>query len=365
MVTATGRNAAQNILTTRTLPLALQHPAVCQGAIAYAAAQLANIQGHTVPDEKDLTIYHKSLRLLYQAMKDNPDQFKDVLIFPAIAIAGFDLTYGRADELRRHLDSIHRVVKSVGGLHNLGLGGVAAHLLLWIDFFGSIMLNRKPFYDLPTRPNITLSGPPHVYGSAFEEMVEEQAMDEKVLAACLQTCRLTELLEKIARDPGPTREVEYFTYKRNLTDHEFAIANADHLARITRTTCVCRAAITLELWILHNVGATHAIFHHLGIELQKALLTTDLASFWGFEMDLLQWILFTAGSIMNTRNGSRWYQQLARQTLIKQHGDENWPINWKDLQKQNAKRFLWSEVFLELPFEAFCRGVMSLSQEGV
>ena len=363
MVTATGKNATQNILTRKILPLALEHPAVCQGAIAYAAAQLANIQGHIVPDSQNLTIYNKSLQLLYQAMKERPEQFKDVLIFPAIAIAGFDLTYGRVGELRRHLDSIYKIVKSVGGLQNLGLGGIGAHLLLWIDFFGSILLNRRPMYDLPSRPDITLPGPPHVYGKAFEDMWEQQAMDERVLAACLQTCRLTELLEKIVKDPGPTGHVEYFTYKRNLTDHQFSVANADHLAKLTPVSCVCRAAITLELWILHNVGDTHAIFHHLGIELQKALMATDLASFWNSDLDMLQWILFSAGSVMTPRNGSRWYQQLARQTLFQQYGD-TWQVNWMDLNKQNDSSFIWSDKFLTIPFEAFCHSITSLIQEG-
>lgn len=365
IVTATGPNATKNLLTAKLLPFALQHPAMCQGAIVYAAAQLANIRGETAPDHQSLAIYNKSLHLLAKAVRDDPGRFKDVFIVAAIAVAGFDLTHGRVHELRRHLDGLYKIVQSMGGLHYLGMGGLAAHLVLWMDFFGSIMLNRKPLYDLPTRPNITLSGPPQRYGKSFDDvhLREASSMRTDLLAACIQTCRMTELLEKITNDSGLTGELEYFTYKRNWTDHQFALANGELFGTGTREACICLAAITLELWILHNVGSTHAVFHHLGVELQKALMSTNLTVFWDSDIEILQWILFGAGAVMLERNGSRWYQHMARQTLINQYGDQ-WPPDWKDMQIEKVRHCIWSDTFLSHPFEAFCNKILVLAIEG-
>ncbi|KKY22625.1 hypothetical protein UCRPC4_g03243 [Phaeomoniella chlamydospora] len=349
------------MLTSVLLPIAMSHPALCHGAIVYAAAQIANIRGDVTPSKADLQVYNRGLHSLHQSMLQQPNRFKDTLIIAAIAAAGFDLTYGRADELRRHVDGIANIIKSIGGLQYLGLGGLAAHLVLWIDFFAAIMLNRQPLYSIPSRPNITYPGPAPIYGSLVETTLSRITGGEDLSEPFTQTCRLTELLEKIARDPGPSAEVEYFTYKRNQTDHLFAVANAKYFGTGSRLSCVSLAAVTLELWILHNVGDTHSIFHHLGIEIQKALMATPLTEFWDSDLFLLQWVLFGAGSIMNDRNGSKWYQNVARQTLLQQYGSD-WPINWRDLQKQNLQRLIWSELFLSLPFEAFCDKIWKLQQ---
>ena len=480
------------------LPLALENEALCQGAILYAAAQISNMAGELTPNKVNLAMYNKALRLLYESLRKEPQRFKDVFVIAAIAVAGFDLTYGRKDELRRHLDSMHKIVSSIGGLPYLGLGGLAAHLVLWIDFFGSILLDRAPLYTLPTRPEINLPGPPQKYGSAFAEMLEKaeaEAESEthqtelqllqyrtsnsgvatttidkttpkqnyvRLLKASIQTCRLTELLEYITSSStsssiststtsSPSRETEYFSYKRNLTDQILSLCNSfyhshSHLYsnktnKVNSQTFHLQHAITLtsttlDLYILHNVGPTHQIFSHLSLSLQRTLLRLDLSSIFSPQhqnpnqdqhqhqhqhqydnresdrvrprisretepetkrpREILLWILLTTTPVFLPRDRHSWFVSLLTKCLrlyfdCNNHKDNNndnnnpklcdvhqsqsqnpnqrtrtrnnhsekgkrritnpllLPRNWRSLLREKIlKKYIWSEMFLEM-----------------
>ena len=300
-----------------------------------------------------LSLHGRAIQLLREAITQPSMAYSDAIITAAVFLTHHQILTGCKDGLEAHVQGIQALVSSRGGIHNVG--GLA-QLILWIDFLSCLYLDQAPLYTWPIDSTIALATPPSpIYGDAFSDVSLQELLDSDLLVVCVDTCRMVELLEKMVEGTSTPAELEFYRYKRSIMGLQHGSLHAQLYDQGTVDECV---GLAINLLVLNGfyMKVLYASTIDLCVKLQRALLRTELKTFWDGQTDLLVWVLFV-GSIISPSDwtGRTWFLELLGDTLSFRHQSSQWPDKWREYARQDLERHVWSRLFLATGFENICK----------
>ena len=346
---------------------ALADPALCHTFIAMAATYSC-IHGHGfgAPDAKLLSIYGRTFKVLRRQIGQagQGKQLDSTIMATINLLMCHGLAFGDKTAIAAHPAALKHLVDACGGLSNLNAQPAA--LTLWADLYVTLYTGKTPVFLDQARvmPDIPLSNPPAaVYGSGLTDLRNCGLISQPLLDVCLNTCRLTELLEdRVLGNTNPARW-EYFNYKRNAMAMRNGMVHAELFGSGTKAECIS-IIHNLFLFLVLRLMPWNAPLTNLCGQLQSALLGSGLDDYWGQDIDILLWVLFMLLAGAEHWSDRHWALDLLLATLSHRYRSEQheWPPEWREMQRLNLIRFTWSEMYLTDSFRATCRDLATLSQ---
>lgn len=346
---------------------ALVDPALCHTVIAMAATYSAiHRHGLRAPDAKLLSIYDRTFKILRQqtAQADQSKQSSLIVMAMLNLLLCYGLAFGDKSIIAAHPTTMKNLVNACGGISNLSAQPAA--LSLWSDYYVTLYTGKKPTFleEATVLPDIPLSNPPAaVYGCDLDDLRARGLISQKLLDICLNTCRLTELLEdRVSGNIIPARW-EYFNYKRNAMPMRNGIVHAELFGSGTKAECI-GLVHSLFLFLVLRLMPWNAPVINLCEQLQSALLASGLHDYWGSDIDVLLWVLFTLLAGAEGWDGKYWALELLLDTLTYRYRSEpsKWPLDWCEKQRRNLVRFTWSNLYLTVSLKATCQDLVVISQ---
>jgi hypothetical protein len=208
----------------------------------------------------------RAIKFLISACKDTEFAATDNNIMTATLVTMNELAFGNVDAAEQNLCGINYLVKTRGGLHNLGMGGILAATVSAVDQYLAIFKNSMPTYDMSV-PTITLdtAAYPPGLGRAFRDLVSSPSLmlDPWIVRAGVDFGRLMDIYERGACNLATAAELTYFEYLQAAVEHQLTRANARYHGTTTENECVCLAMLLCNLIVCRNFGAVtpvHRIF---------------------------------------------------------------------------------------------------------
>jgi hypothetical protein len=344
---------------------ALADPALCHSFIAMAATYSAiHGRGLQAPDAKLFSIYDRTFRILRQQVSQTrASRPSDSTIMAAVnLLMCHGLAFGDKSAIAVHPAALKNLVDACGGIANLH--GQTAALTLWAAFYVTLNTGKAPVFleQAAVMPDIPLSNPPPaVYGDILDRLVVRGLISPALSNVCHNTCRLIELLEdRVSGNTNPARW-EYFHYKRNTMAMRNGSVHAELSGSGTKAECTS-LVLNLFMFLVLRLMPWKAPVTNLCDQLQTALLATDRHDYWGPDIDVLLWVLFTLAASAEHWPGKPWALRLLLNTLSCHYacGPAGWPPNWCQLQWLNLRRFVWSEVYLNESFQETCQELVTM-----
>lgn len=346
---------------------ALMDPALCQTVIAMAATYSAIHRRHLrAPDARLLSIYGRAFKLLRQQIDraGGGKQLDTTIMATLNLLMCYGIAFGNKSSMAAHPATLKNLVNACGGIFNLSAQPAA--LSLWCDYYVTLYTGQKPVFLEQARvmPDIPLSNPPAaVYGRDLDSLRTGGLISQALLDVCLNTCRLTELLED--RVAGNTNQArwEYFNYKRNTMAMRNGMVHAELFGSGTKAECISLIH-NLFLFLVLRLMPWNAPCINLCEQLRSALSASGLHDYWGRDIDVLLWVLFTLLAGAECWDDKNWALELLLRTLSHRYGSEQpkWPRDWCESQRLNLVRFTWSDSYLARSFKTTCRDLEGLSQ---
>jgi hypothetical protein len=346
---------------------ALEDPALCQSVIAMAATYSAiHRRNLRAPDARLLSIYGRTFKVLRQQTdRAGGGKRPDTIIMATLnLLMCYGIAFGNKSSMAAHPATLRNLVNACGGIFNLS--ALPAALSLWADYYVTLYTGQTPVFLEQARvmPDIPLSNPPAVvYGRDLDSFRTGGLISQALLDVCLNTCRLTELLED--RVSGNTNQArwEYFNYKRNTMAMRNGMVHSELFGSGTKAECISLIH-NLFLFLVLRLMPWNAPCINLCDQLRSALLASGLHDSWGRDIDVLLWVLFTLLAGAESWDDKNWALALLLRTLSHRYGSEQpkWPRDWCESQRLNLVRFTWSDTYLTPSFKTTCRDVEALSQ---
>jgi hypothetical protein len=274
------------------------------------------------------------------------------------------IAFGDQSIMATYSAALKNLVDACCGISNISAQSAA--LCLWADLYVTLYTGQKPIFLEQARvmPDIPLSNPPAaVYGSGLGDLHTCGLISQALLDVCLNTCRLTELLEeRVLGDTNPAKW-EYFTYRRSTMAMRNAIVHSELFGSGTKAECI-GLIHNLFLFLVLRLMLWNAPFINLCEQTKSALLASGLDDYWGRDIDVLLWVIFMLLAGAESWDGRQWALDLLFGTLSHRYKGEQskWPPNWCEMQRRNLVRFTWSDTCLTQPFKARCRDLVAMSQ---
>ena len=345
---------------------ALVDPALCHTFIAMAATY-SSIHGQCLqaPNAKLFSIYGRTFRVLRRQL-GQAIRPSDTAIMAAINLLMCQgIAFGDKSAMKAHPAVLESMVNSCGGISNLS--GQPAALTLWADLYVTLYTGKKPIFLEQARvvPDIPLSNPPAlVYGGGWDDLETRVWISQSLLDVCVNTCRLTELLEdRVSGNINPARW-EYFNYKRNSMAMRNGMVHSQLFGSGTKGECISLIH-NLYLFLVLRLMPWKAPLVNLCEQLQSALLSSGLHDYWGQEIDVLLWLLFMLPAGAEYWEGKQWALQVLLDTLSHYYNrseQRDWPPDWCEMQRSNLMKFTWSEIYLTPSFTRTCQDLVMMSK---
>ena len=346
---------------------ALADPALCHTFIAMSATYSC-IHGHgfRAPNAKLLSIYGRTFKVLRrQISQARQGKQLDTTIMATInLLMCHGIAFGDKSAMAAHPAALKFLVNACGGISRLNAQPAA--LTLWADFYVTLYTGEMPVFLEQVRilPDVPLQNPPAaVYGSGFDDLEKRGLISQALLDVCLNTCRVTELLEDRISGNTNLARWEYFNYKRNAMAMRNGMVHSQLFGSGTKAECISISQ-NLFLFLVLRLMPWNAPLTNLCEQLQSALLASELDDYWGQDVDVLLWVLFMLLAGAEYWDCKQWALELLLCTLSHRYEGErpNWPPEWCEMQHLNLVRFTWSEIYLLDSFKATCRDLVTLSQ---
>jgi hypothetical protein len=289
----------------------------------------------------------RAIKFLISACKDTEFAATDNNIMTAAFVTTNELAFGNVDAAEQNLCGINYLVKTRGGLHNLGMGGIVAAAVSGVDQYLAIFKNSMPTYNISV-PTITLDAaayPPGL-GRAFRDLVSSPSsmLDPWVVRAGVDFGRLMDIYERGARNLATPAELTYFEYLQAALEHQLTRANARYHGTATENECVCLAMLLCNLLVCRNFGTVTPFHHVLASRLWRSLhlyhiymqkpCTEERAN-------LGIWLLLM--SISTALDGECPHASDAM-AMLRFAREKTSVRDWEDLKNMVLNFYVWSEV---------------------
>lgn len=146
-------SSSREFIRTHFLSLIFSDPASLHALVLVAAAHLARLHGHRSCDIKSLQLRWMAIYRVYLALMEHSSPCRaisDQLIIAVAKLPTCELPFGRKGMFHAHMTGLRRMVSLLGGLPELGLGGVLERMLLWIDANAACSTGANDSYFVAT-----------------------------------------------------------------------------------------------------------------------------------------------------------------------------------------------------------------------
>jgi hypothetical protein len=343
----------------RMLGVALSNRAYCMGLITQAHTDAAISRGTFQETRDSLELYTKLIAIFRTQLASSagqapqPMQIEIALLILCILLS-YNVTRGRASELRMNWNALKHLVHVRGGVHYLT---VALAYVVHVDRLCATMFGVRPTYvSSPGRLHPFTRPPWSTYSPGFSglEQWNSPLIAGPVLEQCLNTCELLALHEAFypasgGRRAGPTTlklpaSPEYLYYLRDKVDEQFALLYAELLHQLTPSRCVLLATRIVEYPVTWaNYVPTLTV--DLCTVLCAILRRQDLFEVWSGSLDVLSWVLFVMLASPWPFDGRDWALSYLRGIVGAKYGADRWPENWRADELGNLTSFAWPEAY--------------------
>ncbi len=341
-------------------PAAMTDPAVCFSVVSASALSVGLRTGHQARNATALSFYRQAMQVLHERMIQDPMSPTDQTITAAATLWGVSIFFGDSTVVRQHRKTVCDLVTVRGGLSELGLGGMLAEYILWFDMFGALFLKEAPFLATEAGPVPSQAHPEAIYGAAFYSSSISDNLHPQLIEICILHCRMTELLEKAVLQGIKTPEYMSFYAILRWTSIRRPQVFATSYNSGTIDECV---SIAVEIYKTNALAAQEEnrpfMLDHCS-QLQRALLRTDVSSFWGEHIQVLIWILFVVGTISPDWDTRKWFVCLLHRAMSATYQNGTWWPLWREQALHNLTSFVWSKVRFEEAFDKICDELESL-----
>ena len=322
-------------------PAAMIDPAVCLSVVSMSATGAAMRTGRQARNASAKALYGQAMQMLRDRFGTHP--ITDETILAAVTLWVVSVPFANELAVRQNRTVVRGLVKKRGGPLRLGMAGMLADYVVWAEVLSALWLNDEPEFVGDAVPGFLVAPPPAIYGAAFHSPDVAESLHPTTIEICITICRMTEVLEKATREESTPQEYMYFYSTLKWVGIRRTRFRAVCYNSGTKDECLGNA---LEIFRI-NVFATqpeNKMFNWgFCSQLQRALLQTDLFSYWDRHNQMLVWILFIVGTIESDWETRHWFMDLLRRSISYTYANENWPDTWREEALQNLESYIWCE----------------------
>ena len=326
-------------------PAAMIDPAVCLSVISMSATCAGMRIGQPARNASAKSLYGQATQMLRNRLAIGPSTHGTILAAATLWLVS--VHFGNEPIVRQNRNAVRDLVRKRGGPLQLGMGGVPAQYIGWAEILTALWLNEEPDVVNQETPGILVEPPAAIYGAAFHSPHIVECLHPTILEICLTICRLTEVQEKAIRAEPTPQEYIYFHSTLQWVSIRRAQFRASCYNSGTKDECVGNA---IEIF-RNNVFSTQPEMNSLNLafcsQLQRALMETNLSSYWDKHIQMLIWALFVAITIECEWESRPWFMDLLHRSISCSYANEDWPDTWRQEALQSLKSFVWSERLLQ------------------
>lgn len=156
------------LLRSRWFPFVLSDPTAFAVILLLSAAHYASVSRQTAPPALAsprllLLLKQAAISSINEALRDPARRLSDSLVAAVAKMACFEALHGDLAAFRVHMDGLRVMLANrAGGLASLGLDGLLARIVLWIDLNASFLLRvDRSFAPNQVPPGIALMTDPN------------------------------------------------------------------------------------------------------------------------------------------------------------------------------------------------------------
>ncbi|RVX68063.1 hypothetical protein B0A52_08202 [Exophiala mesophila] len=142
------------LLKTRWFPMVIHCPLIFQVIVLFSASHYAAFQGDSTMAEAILRLKEYAIRGITQSLKENKGWVGDDLIAASAKMASYEAIYGSESAYHAHMTGVQGMLQLRGGLGSLGLDGLLARLLIFIDTNSAFLLNTRLHLEAASFPRL-------------------------------------------------------------------------------------------------------------------------------------------------------------------------------------------------------------------
>ncbi|KAI9672819.1 MAG: hypothetical protein M1831_000255 [Alyxoria varia] len=131
----------RGLLRSRWFPMAMSEAALLQVILLTSASHYAMLNSTTTCAPQLLQMRQEALAFINELLRDPDKHLSDQAIAAVAKMASYEAMYGSEEIYLIHMKGLQRMVRMRGGLAALGLDGLLARMLLWIDNNASFLIN--------------------------------------------------------------------------------------------------------------------------------------------------------------------------------------------------------------------------------
>ena len=124
--------------------MAMTEAATFQVIILIAASHYAADHGDHQLALRQLK--YEAICFINGALRDQRRSLSDQVIGAVAKMASFEAMYGDEESYHTHMMGLHRMVALRGGLAGLGLDGLLARILIWIDLNAAFLIGSRTYF---------------------------------------------------------------------------------------------------------------------------------------------------------------------------------------------------------------------------
>jgi hypothetical protein len=333
-------------------PAAMIDPAVCLSVISLSAIIASMRIGQTPRNPSAQSLYNQATRMLRSKLSKNSRT--DETILAANTLFLVSIPFGVEAAVRQTRRTVRDLVNSRGGASQLGMGGVLADYVTMAEASAALCLIYEPSVAEDVVPGVLTAPPAAIYGASFHSPHFMESLHPSMIEICLTMCRMTEVLEKAMREDATPQEYIYFY----STLKWVTIRRAQFRARCynsgTKDECISTAVEIFRCNVFGTQPENKCLNFVCCSQLQRALVQTDISSYWDEEVEMLIWALFVVCTIEFEWESKPWFMDLLHRCLSYRYANQIWPSSWRHQTFQYLKSFLWSEARLAACFVKTC-----------
>jgi hypothetical protein len=333
-------------------PIAMIDPAVCLSVVSLSAAIAGLRIGQTPRNPSAQSLYNQATRILRAKLSQNSRT--DETILAATTLFLVSIPFGVEADVRQTRKTVHDLVRSRGGSSQLGMGGVLFDYITMVEVLAALCLIDEPYVADEVMPGFLTAPPAAIYGAAFYSPHFMESLHPSVIEICLTMCRMTEVLEKAIREDATPQEYIYFC----STLRWVWVRRTQFRARCynsgTKDECISTVIEIFRSNVFGSQLENKCLKFLFCLQLQRALMQTNISSYWDEELEMLIWALFVVCTIEFEWESRPWFMDLLHRSLSYRYANRGWPGSWRQQTLQYLKSFLWSEVRFEACFVKIC-----------
>lgn len=135
----------RGLLRTSWTPLAFSEACPFIAVILLAASRMSSLSSTSLGPVRLLELRQEALGYINTRMRDPESATTDTSIGAVAKMASYEAMYGDVKTFQAHMRGLKRMIQARQGLANLGLNGLLARLVIWIDVNAAFITSTERF----------------------------------------------------------------------------------------------------------------------------------------------------------------------------------------------------------------------------